>query len=342
MKVKRKCFKMGGEKKNKGKGGGRKKEKGREKELEDGYEALVDLSLLTLGNALGDPNDVTNLLLLQLEIGVEDTVAHLSLEGELVELNLVLEEGVLKGLVAAAGSSSAKIGKETAILRDETHTVTNLVDVRSLCKLGSASRIEMAKVGEKLGTIIHGQLSAKRVDCDGDRPPISLKVKNLLHDLFSHTALVVAEVVEIAKVGAVEGVTNNLDVLLAKVLLGDEVADVRTERSIDENALVEIGHGAAGAESRDCLEHAQRMATLKKLGRVTLVKSACDKKNDVIDHVAVGDVVKELRKRILCHRPKVFEIIHHLRGAIHTHTHKKKSSHKHETNGGRKIQTSIP
>jgi len=173
----------------------------------------------------------------------------------------------------------------------------------------------MTKVGEQLGAIIHGQLCAKRVDCDGDRPPVCLKIKNILHNLLSRAALIVAEVIEVTKICTIESVTDNLDVLLTKVLLRNEVADVRAKRCINKNALIQIRDSAASTESGDCLEHAQRVAALEKLCGVTLVESSCDEKNDVIDHVAVGDVIKELRQRICGHGAKVLKVIHHLRSA---------------------------
>lgn len=55
--------------------------------LEDG-NIVVDLGAVPLGNALGDPDDVPALLLLQLDVGVENTEVELVEEGQLIQLHL--------------------------------------------------------------------------------------------------------------------------------------------------------------------------------------------------------------------------------------------------------------
>lgn len=44
--------------------------------LEDGY-VVVNLGTVPLGNALGDPDNVSTLLLLELDVGVEDAEVEL-------------------------------------------------------------------------------------------------------------------------------------------------------------------------------------------------------------------------------------------------------------------------
>ena len=55
--------------------------------LEDG-NVVVDFGTVPLGDALGDPDDVPTLLLLQLHVGVEDAEVELVEEGQLVQLHL--------------------------------------------------------------------------------------------------------------------------------------------------------------------------------------------------------------------------------------------------------------
>ena len=123
-------------------------------------------------------------------------------------------------------------------------------------------------------------------------------VKNVLHDFLGGTTLIVAKVVKVTKVRTVERVANDLDVLLTKVLLRHIVADVRAERRVDENALVQVRHCVARAERRDCLEHAKRMAALKKFRCVALMKSPGDQQNYIVNHVPVRDKVQELGQRV--------------------------------------------
>ncbi len=49
---------------------------------------VVDLGAVPLGDALSDPDDVPALLLLQLDVGVENTEVELIEEGQLVQLHL--------------------------------------------------------------------------------------------------------------------------------------------------------------------------------------------------------------------------------------------------------------
>ena len=56
---------------------------------------LIDLILLLLQDALRDPNEVADLLLLQLDVGVKGGEVHLPLEGELELQDVTLIEGVV-------------------------------------------------------------------------------------------------------------------------------------------------------------------------------------------------------------------------------------------------------
>lgn len=60
--------------------------------LKDG-NVVVDLGAMPLGDALGDPDDVPALLLLQFDVGVENAEVELVEEGQLVQLHLQDEGG---------------------------------------------------------------------------------------------------------------------------------------------------------------------------------------------------------------------------------------------------------
>ena len=55
--------------------------------IEDG-NVVVNLGLMALGNALGNPHNVAHLLLLELDIGVEDAMVELLHERHLVQVDL--------------------------------------------------------------------------------------------------------------------------------------------------------------------------------------------------------------------------------------------------------------
>ena len=63
--------------------------------LED-VNVLPHARALVLRDALGDPHDVPNLLLLDLHIGIVHAIVELLLEGEAVEVDLELKELVLQ------------------------------------------------------------------------------------------------------------------------------------------------------------------------------------------------------------------------------------------------------
>ena len=62
------------------KGGGREGSKDR--------NVVIDLGAVPLGDALGDPHDVPALLLLQLDVGIEDTEVELVEKSQFVQLHL--------------------------------------------------------------------------------------------------------------------------------------------------------------------------------------------------------------------------------------------------------------
>lgn len=78
----------------------------RGREVRRGRHAAT-LWCVRLGSGL-----VPDLLLLELDVGVEHAVLHLPVEGELVELHLVGEEGVLERLVAVV----ARLVKQPAVV----------------------------------------------------------------------------------------------------------------------------------------------------------------------------------------------------------------------------------
>lgn len=60
------------------------------------YNILIHATALILRDALRDPNDVADLLLLELDISVVHSVVELLLKSKSVEVDLHLEELVLK------------------------------------------------------------------------------------------------------------------------------------------------------------------------------------------------------------------------------------------------------
>merc|ERR1719234_811558 len=144
-------------------------------------DVVVNLSPVALCNAFTDPNDVATFLLLQLEEGVEDPKVELLHERILVQPHLLFKEFILQGFLPRVGTSSLK-----ALL---------------------------------VLSVVLGQLRAKGVDRDDERPPISLKSEYLAHHVRCLPPDVQAEVVEGLKVGLIQGVPDYLNIHLIKILL---------------------------------------------------------------------------------------------------------------------------
>jgi hypothetical protein len=92
--------------------------------LQDGY-VVVDLGLVPLGDALGDPDNVSALLLLEAEVRVEDAVVELLEERVHVQLHLVLKELVLERLLARIVLSIKSRVLETKQNKRRFNTVEN-------------------------------------------------------------------------------------------------------------------------------------------------------------------------------------------------------------------------
>lgn len=136
-------------------------------------DVVVDFGAMLLGDALGDPDNVAALLLLELEVRIEDTEMELLQEGKHVQLHLVLEELVLECLVPRiVAGSIEECCVLSVILGDSLH----LLVVIGTCQGGQSVGVHLAAVGVQLGTIVLGQLGAERVDRYDDGATIGLEL----------------------------------------------------------------------------------------------------------------------------------------------------------------------
>ena len=78
-----------------------------QQDLQD-RNVVVNLGPVLLGDALGDPDDVAALLLLEAQVGVEDPAVELLHEGIHVQLHFVLEKLVLQSLFPGVVASAFK------------------------------------------------------------------------------------------------------------------------------------------------------------------------------------------------------------------------------------------
>lgn len=137
-------------------------------------DVVVDFGAMLLGDALGDPDNVAALLLLELKVRIEDTEVELLQEGEHVQFHLVLEELVLECLVSRiVAGSIEECCVLSVILGDSLH----LLVVIGTCQGGQSIGVHLAAIGVQLGTVVLGQFGAERVDRDDDGTTISFELK---------------------------------------------------------------------------------------------------------------------------------------------------------------------
>ena len=168
-----------------------------------------------------------------------------------------------------------------------------LVIVVSSGKGFQTIRSQLAAGGVQLLSVVLGELGAEAVDGDDEGSPVRLEPEDLAHNVRGLPANVLAEVVEGLQVRLVQGVSNDLDVHLVQVLLVDAALEEGGEGSVDQDRVVELGRGARDVDRLHLLEAAERVALAHQLGDGSLVQGAGDQQHDVVDHVAVGDVVQE-------------------------------------------------
>jgi len=142
-------------------------------ELED-RDVVVNFSAMFLCDALWNPDYVTALLLLELQVWVEDTKVELLHEAVDVQLDLVLEKFVLQCLLARIISSAFK---QLAVLSVVFGNGANLFVIVSASQCGKTVGIEAAARRVKFDTIILREFGAERIDSDDQGPAIGLELQ---------------------------------------------------------------------------------------------------------------------------------------------------------------------
>jgi hypothetical protein len=192
--------------------------------LEDGH-VVVDGTALVLGDAFRDPGDVSHLLLLEADVGVKDAVRELNLKGVLVELHLVLKEGVFERLAAVEGDvvEERPVGRVALGRGDDTRHV--LSPSEPLRALGPKE----PKLREELDPAVAGELRAEAVDGDVDGPPVGLKGQHLGHHLCRRVSEGRRKLDKVLQVGLPKNVPDHLRIVLVQILALQALGKVRLE-----------------------------------------------------------------------------------------------------------------
>ena len=292
---------------------------------------LVDLLLLPLQDALGDPDKVSDFLLLQLDVGIKDGKVHLVLKRQLEDLHIALIKGIVDALLAGAGYVDVPDG---GVLGEQFKHTAELLLIRHVGEHGGTGGVQVSDGGVQTLAIreAHGGLvewSTEGVESDVDGVGVGPDFDNVSHDLSSVATELLHELVKVLQPVLDEGRLDdfNLDLLedvadlSAHVLVAllEELSKVRADGSVDQHGLVEILVSAGGVvECGDTphgtlLEHSEGVALRNQLVDITATEGSLEQQHDVLNHVLVRDKVNERRKRLhgLC--PQVLEFRHDLR-----------------------------
>mmetsp|Transcript_26120 Transcript_26120/g.52959 ORF Transcript_26120/g.52959 Transcript_26120/m.52959 type:complete len:219 (+) Transcript_26120:1137-1793(+) len=210
---------------------------------------LIDLVLLLLKDAFGDPDKVTNFLLLELDVGVKYGKVHLSLKGKLELLDVTLVECIINRLVSTATLMNVPYG---GILGEQLKDTAQLVLVGNVGEHGGTGGVEVADggvqplaVGGTHGGLIEG--STEGVEGDVDGVGIGTDLEEVAHDCLGLTPELVNELGKILNPVLDEGGFDdfNLNLLedVARITKAvgrflKELRKVRSDGSIDEDSLV--------------------------------------------------------------------------------------------------------
>jgi len=89
-----------------------------------------------------------------------------------------------------------------------------------------------------------------------------------------------------------------------------------TQGGVNQDTVEELLRVGGQTKGGHGLEQAEGVALVNELVGITLVEGAGNEQNDVIDHVAVGDVVQEGGQGLDSVGPEVLELFHHLLCAL--------------------------
>merc|ERR1719180_770347 len=140
--------------------------------------------------------------------------------------------------------------KELLVLTVVLSHLPHLIIVISPCKSLKPIRSQPSTGRIKLLSVVLRQLRAKGVDRDDERPSVGLESENLTHHIRSLAPDVQAEVVERFKVGLIQGVPDDLNIHLIKILLIDAGLKERCKGGVDQHCAVQLCRSAGNV---DCL-----------------------------------------------------------------------------------------
>mmetsp|Transcript_79988 Transcript_79988/g.259120 ORF Transcript_79988/g.259120 Transcript_79988/m.259120 type:complete len:424 (+) Transcript_79988:60-1331(+) len=300
--------------------------------LEDLHHGPVDLVLLVQDDHVAGPTDVANLLLAQLDPGVEDAEVVLLLEGHLVHVHVLRVDQVLDGLRPRCRGRPRTFSlgiiellhlvEKLQVLgvRGRVQRRADRRLVPDLPQLPGALGVQVAEVGVEgvavLELLLRAQLRVQRVEGHEQHTEVRLHLEHVPHDLRGRAPDALDEAVEVLEPGLLQRGLHHLQVLLrqdaahlrgldaggpALVGLLEVLLEVRADGRVHEEDAVDVVEAALhveglGHDDLHALEDAQGVHLLLQLHGRLVVQRALDDHADVVDHLLARDEVHEGRE----------------------------------------------
>lgn len=141
--------------------------------------------LVVLTDAFGNPENVSDLLLLQLDVTVKGSIVEHLLETQHIQAHFVLIKDVVDGLLMQIRSSSLAISsqinltEQVAIVAEALHSNLDLFFRRGLDQLVQTDRSQDSKVREETQNVVLAQISIlplNKLYRNGNRSSVCLKL----------------------------------------------------------------------------------------------------------------------------------------------------------------------
>jgi hypothetical protein len=287
---------------------------------------LVDLILLSLKNALGNPNHVTDFLLLELDVSVKYGKVELSFKRQFKHLHIALVKGIVNALFSASCRMDIPNGR---VLRKEFQHAAEFVFVRDVGQHGGTgwvqvtnSWVETLAVRSTEFWLVEG--GTKGVQRNVDSVRVGADTKDLSHNGGGLASELLDKLVKVLNPVLDERRLDDLNLDFLKDTSGlssstfgrllQKQSKVLSNWSVDEDSLVKIGVTLSRRfEKSDTLHgtvlhQTERVALSNELINVTSREGSLEQEHNVLNHVLVGNEIKEGGERLdgLC--SQVFEL----------------------------------
>lgn len=202
----------------------------------------------------------------------------------------MLKEFILQSFISGVVSTSIEQSSILCIILSNSFY---LLVVISTSQSGQTIGVHLSAARIQLLSVILGQLSSEGVDCDDNCSTVGFKSQDLAHNVSSGATQILAELEESFQISLVQGISDDFNVHLIQVLLGNAINKEWSQRSVNQHGVVQLSWCSCYMNGLHLFEASQWVTLRDQLGNGSLMQSSSDQQNDVVNHVAVCDEVQE-------------------------------------------------